>query len=749
MILQKKSFESLLVHLFVFLLILEWLYPLENFDIIYNSFIFILFLVLCFLLSFFQFRISFNLMVVFLYIVVALNLYFFNKSGLGLLWPDQIVGDIVQNLDFTRQGNWGLLTDSFRTFLMFLLLALLVYVLRYWIIVRKKPFLFFLFTIIYLVILDVFSTYDAKFAIIRSFVFGLSGLGIITFYRLTNREQLYRSRIFKSKVLMFLIFVVFATTSLGMIVPKADSQWANPFSFLDRYGQSTGKGEGGTGNVKVIGYDEDDRFLGGPLLLDDNEVFSVLSPHSQYWRVETKDVYTGKGWETSAEEHFLRFNGADDGLPLYHVEEQYLEQDMYTVFVETNADINHFIYPYGTEKVIVHASPIVEVNDEGGSAKITGFSAGSTRPLYVDPGREKIDLGNGVERYAIMFRRPSYNIDVLRSVTDASGIEQAFLERYTQLPEQLPERIKNLASAITTGQTNWFDKARAIENYLRSYEFTYDTIDVAVPGPEDDYVDQFLFETKRGYCDNFSTAMVVLLRSLGIPARWVKGYTNGMAMNSDISEYQVITITNSHAHSWVEVYFPGVGWVPFEPTKGFLNFGRFHMDIGQSEAQEELSVNQEFELGENEVREPLNEIELEEGPDAISSTEKSGKELPGWFLLFISLLFMVVLLILFFKRKRWIPLLLIVKYRNKTDGSAFEKAYLTLIKRLEKVGLSMDAGDTLRDYARKIDDSFRSKHMSELTHLYERMVYGNGRVKLEKINWQEPWEQLMRKTARL
>ena len=87
------------------------------------------------------------------------------------------------------------------------------------------------------------------------------------------------------------------------------------------------------------------------------------------------------------------------------------------------------------------------------------------------------------------------------------------------------------------------------------YSFSYHTQDVAVPEPNQDYVDQFLFETKRGYCDNFSSAMAVLLRSAGIPARWVKGYTSGEYKGAGDHNGHIYEVTNNNAHSWVEVYF--------------------------------------------------------------------------------------------------------------------------------------------------------------------------------------------------
>lgn len=110
--------------------------------------------------------------------------------------------------------------------------------------------------------------------------------------------------------------------------------------------------------------------------------------------------------------------------------------------------------------------------------------------------------------------------------SDTSGMSEEFIRRYTQLPDNLPERVRELALQITSGKKTWFEKAKAIEDYFHSSpEFIYDQQDVAIPGEGDDYVDQFLFETRRGYCDNFSSSMTVLLRTLGIPARWVKGYT--------------------------------------------------------------------------------------------------------------------------------------------------------------------------------------------------------------------------------
>ena len=140
--------------------------------------------------------------------------------------------------------------------------------------------------------------------------------------------------------------------------------------------------------------------------------------------------------------------------------------------------------------------------------------------------------------------------------------------QYLQLPEQLPERVKELAETITENQESVYEKTKAIESYFGRNGFVYTQQDVAIPKAGDDYVDQFLFDTKKGYCDNFSTSMVVMLRSIDIPARWVKGFAPGESVLNDDGE-KVYQITNNEAHSWVEAYMPGVGWMPYEPTIGF------------------------------------------------------------------------------------------------------------------------------------------------------------------------------------
>ena len=132
---------------------------------------------------------------------------------------------------------------------------------------------------------------------------------------------------------------------------------------------------------------------------------------------------------------------------------------------------------------------------------------------------------------------------------------------YTQLPDDIPERIGRLALEITQGHSSPYAKAKAIETYLNThYAYSYSTGSAnEPPPPEHDPADWFLFEYQEGTCGVFSTAFAVLARSVGIPARVVSGWSI-----TPMAERQVVRL--NQAHQWAEVAFEGLGWVSFEPT---------------------------------------------------------------------------------------------------------------------------------------------------------------------------------------
>ena len=132
-------------------------------------------------------------------------------------------------------------------------------------------------------------------------------------------------------------------------------------------------------------------------------------------------------------------------------------------------------------------------------------------------------------------------------------------DRYLQLPDTLPDRVKRLAETMTESADNPYDKAQAMQAYLHRLPYT---LDVTLPPEGQDFVDFFLFELGRGFCQNYASSMATMLRSLGIPARLVVGFGPG-EYDEDRGGW---VVRARHYHAWTEVYFPEYGWVEFEPT---------------------------------------------------------------------------------------------------------------------------------------------------------------------------------------
>jgi transglutaminase-like putative cysteine protease len=133
------------------------------------------------------------------------------------------------------------------------------------------------------------------------------------------------------------------------------------------------------------------------------------------------------------------------------------------------------------------------------------------------------------------------------------------LSPYLQVPANLPPRLKQLAQKVTTGINHPHQRALALVHYLQTH-YAYTTQLQGSPGQEP--LDVFLFERKRGHCEYFASALAMMLRSLNIPSRSVNGYLGG-----EWNEYgRYLVVRQQHAHSWVEAYLPGVGWVTYDPT---------------------------------------------------------------------------------------------------------------------------------------------------------------------------------------
>lgn len=180
----------------------------------------------------------------------------------------------------------------------------------------------------------------------------------------------------------------------------------------------------------------------------------------------------------------------------------------------------------------------------------------------------------GVESSAIPFRGPEgefryqpvddrgliYDVFLSRKRTPTfQRLSAADRHRYLELPKDLPQRVIQLAEEWTRGIERPADQARAIEARLRA-EYRYDLASPSGLSPHP--LDHFLFESKRGHCEFYSTAMAILLRAVGVPTRNVTGFVGGSYNRFG----RFYAVRQGDAHSWVEVYLDGEGWVTFDPT---------------------------------------------------------------------------------------------------------------------------------------------------------------------------------------
>jgi len=253
------------------------------------------------------------------------------------------------------------------------------------------------------------------------------------------------------------------------------------------------------------------------------------APH--YWRHVTYDRYTGLGWFASKSE-----------------------------VVEYAAGELLGAEPPRSARIVRQEVEILTDVEEA------LFAAGS---LVVADHEYRVDWRPNQDQFGAAIGASTYVAESFVSAASEEDLRSAgenypdwVAERYLALPDSVPDRVFALARDLTATEPTPYDRASAIEDYLRGYQYS---LDVPLPPRDRDVVDYFLFDLERGYCDYHATAMAVLARAAGVPARLAVGYTTG-AFDGTTGRFLV---RDSNAHAWVEVYFPGHGWVEFEPTAGF------------------------------------------------------------------------------------------------------------------------------------------------------------------------------------
>ena len=256
------------------------------------------------------------------------------------------------------------------------------------------------------------------------------------------------------------------------------------------------------------------------------------------WRGIALSAFDGRVWSNSFEQNQLRPAG-DGSYRLAPV------VDPRDVSALTGRSIRYRVLmePLGTNVFFLAERP---QSLKGNFRRVSTDAGGAVYNL---------DPETPINRYEAESQLPEIDSDELRL---AANTAPGGMDEYLKLPP-LDVRISNLAEQITAAAPSSYEKAIALEHYLATH-FGY-TLELPSRVPRDPLAN-FLFERKHGHCEYFASSMAVMLRSLRIPSRMVTGFRGG-EFNDLTGQY---VVRASDAHSWVEAYFPGSGWISFDPT---------------------------------------------------------------------------------------------------------------------------------------------------------------------------------------
>lgn len=478
-------------------------------------------------------------------VLIVGSLYFLFGVEAGWSWftdyGEMFIHDIQE---LVRSRRLHGITGESRTLLLLIGWALLVGSVQMLTLGRQSILLFLSATVLYLLALEIVIENPAYSGVVRSAGWGLLLQCLLAGYR-QRPEGIIRGKAPGVLVALTCVLAGWSATQVLPAQPARDISWDSIVRTVERWSSEYGEHEQAAGQVSVSGYGRDDSRLGSPLELRRQIYFTAVSPENTYWRGESKSVYTGHGWASLLL--------VPEELPESAGKKELIQQ---VIFKEPLS---------GSQPIFSGGTPASLTSLFTGK-QLTKTTAEGTELRY-DPDADALYFND------ISHEQNVFGYEIVAGVTEvtterlakAEGADpEEIMQRELQLPVTLPERVRSLGAELTAGQENRYEAVQSVIHYLKN-NYTY-SLDSEVPPEKSDFTDFFLFEQKQGYCDHFSTAMTVLLRSGGIPARWVKGFAPGTPDSSDSGRYQ---ISYADAHAWVEVYFPGEGWVSFDPTPGY------------------------------------------------------------------------------------------------------------------------------------------------------------------------------------
>jgi len=321
---------------------------------------------------------------------------------------------------------------------------------------------------------------------------------------------------------------------------------------FDDGGVSTGDGAAaGSGRFGYFGFSRslDTSLRGRP---DDTLVMRVRASHPDFWRGQTFDTWDGRTWTQSEPESAARrLHGSSPlDVPLRREDgPASLGDEFVQTFMLEESTPNLIFGAYDIRRVHIPDDTLFQMSD--GTLR-TGVALGHGAVYTVVSSRPAVSEAS--------LREADAWFASLASRDRAGALPPDLRERYTALPAGFPSSLRALSDQITAGAPTTYDAVLAIEAWLAAN--TNYSLDAPAPAPGVDAAEAFLLHDRVGFCEQIGTALVLLLRAQGVPARLVAGYAPG-ERNPFTGLFEV---RGSDAHAWAEVYFPGVGWQGFDPT---------------------------------------------------------------------------------------------------------------------------------------------------------------------------------------
>ena len=359
-----------------------------------------------------------------------------------------------------------------------------------------------------------------------------------------------------------LIAVVFASPSIKDVKYPLDRSWR----WLRMQVSDIGDALFNTTGLAVLSMPRDlfstDKagysMHGGPVVTDDIPFLLVEAPDHTLLRGSIQNYYTGSQWINTVPKTQYRFESSfwqkelDETYSLNPAKWDELSGELQRLLsIDTIIRVQHLRQDTSS---LYGAGRVYEVRSNVGDAIIPYFDMNGDMfsKYYVNA-----KASYSVKTYLVNYG--TIRLDYLMSqVTETRGEYDEWYEKYyLQLPDTLPEEIYSLTSEIIKDTGSDYSKALAIRDYLS--EFSYTLSPSVIPG-DTDFVDYFL-KTREGYCVYYASAMTVMARCAGIPSRYVQGFYVPKHPYG-----KSVFLTGENAHAWAELYFEGIGWMPFDAT---------------------------------------------------------------------------------------------------------------------------------------------------------------------------------------